>query len=63
MVNSKQCMAPLHKCGTTVYVQTEHAQKMQVLTRTAWHIDRVKAGHWLENKEEKAFLNVFTDFN
>lgn len=27
-----------------------------------WHVDRVKAGHWLENKEEKAFLNVFTDF-
>lgn len=52
----------LHGCGTSVYTQTGHAWKMQVLTRTAWHADRVKAGHWLENKEEKAFLNVSTDF-
>lgn len=52
----------LRGCGTTVYVQTEHALKMQVLTRTVWRVDRVKAGHWLNNKEEKAFLSVFTHF-
>lgn len=52
----------LHGCGRAVYTQTEYARKMQVLTRTVWHVDRVKAGHWPENKEEKAFLNVFTDF-
>lgn len=52
----------LRGCGTTVYVQTEHALKMQVLTRMVWRVDRVKAGHWLDNKEEKAFLSVFTHF-
>lgn len=25
----------LHGCGTTVYTQSEHARKMQVLTRTS----------------------------
>lgn len=36
----------LHGCGTAVYIQTEHAGEMQVLTRTVWHVDRSKGGHW-----------------